>query len=98
MSGLRNYQIQELADKIVKNISENTQSTYLRELILKYMGEYLVKNNLLGTTKVCPECGNDKLILLRTLNQKVCQNFKEHKSGKDVIIPWFLDKNQKPLL
>lgn len=45
------------------------------------------------STKQCPKCGNKNLILLRTLNLKVCM---EHK--KAVRISWGLNENQKPLL
>lgn len=49
------------------------------------------------TTKACPECGNTNLILFRSLQQKGCMNFRRHKSKKNVTIPWYLDKDQKPL-
>jgi predicted RNA-binding Zn-ribbon protein involved in translation (DUF1610 family) len=42
------------------------------------------------TTKVCPECGNTHLALLRTLDQKVCTD-----CGK--TIPWFLEPGQKQI-
>lgn len=45
------------------------------------------------TTKKCPKCGATNLILLATQNHKVCVNHK-----KFVIIPWYLEKNQKALL
>jgi len=42
------------------------------------------------TTKFCPQCGTEKLALVRTHNFKYCVvcNLK---------IPWYLDKDQKPL-
>jgi hypothetical protein len=43
-----------------------------------------------ATTKVCPKCGNTYLLLLATLNKKICTDC-------DTVIPWYLDKGQKPL-
>jgi len=43
------------------------------------------------TTKECPNCGNTHLILLSTLNLKLCSDCQTE-------IPWYLDKGQKPLL
>jgi len=42
------------------------------------------------STKHCPKCGNDKLLLLRTLNKKVCTDC-------NLTIDWKLDKDQRPL-
>lgn len=43
------------------------------------------------TTKECNKCGSTVLILLRSLNMKIC-------GICDNEIPWYLEKNQKPLL
>jgi len=42
------------------------------------------------TTKYCPNCGNDRLILLRTMNKKCCLDCHTD-------MDWFLDVNQKPV-
>lgn len=42
------------------------------------------------TTKFCPECGSDRLVLIRSYNKKVC-------STCDTELGWFLDPGQKPL-
>lgn len=44
-----------------------------------------------GTTKACPECYCKDLILLTSLNTKIC-------SQCGIEIPWYLEKGQKPLL
>ena len=43
------------------------------------------------STKICPKCGNDKLILLYSHHKKLCINCKYE-------ISWHLDKGQKSLL
>jgi uncharacterized protein (DUF983 family) len=43
------------------------------------------------STKRCPDCGCDKLILLYSQNKKICTYCGTH-------IYWGLDDNQKPLL
>lgn len=43
------------------------------------------------TTKKCPNCGNEQLLLLMTYNMKICTDC-------DMKIDWYLDKGQKPLL
>lgn len=45
------------------------------------------------TTKQCPVCGNEDLILTRTDNLKICVDHRVF-----VRIPWYLDEGQKPLL
>lgn len=45
------------------------------------------------TTKLCPQCGNDKLLLLRSLNLKYCTDCHPH-----VKIPWYLEDGQKPMI
>lgn len=42
------------------------------------------------TTKRCPKCGNEKLLLIRTHNIKHC-------AVCNLDIPWFLEPKQKPL-
>lgn len=44
------------------------------------------------TTKYCPQCGNDMLVLCRTLNAKYCVDCKV--DGKIIEIPWYLDEGQ----
>jgi len=44
-----------------------------------------------STTKVCPQCKNTDLVLLRTLSVKVCPDCK-------TTIDWNLEEGQKPLL
>lgn len=53
----------------------------------------LLKRKKQKTTKECPECGNTELIMLSSLNQKVCINHQ-----KNVYIDWFLEQGQKKLL
>ena len=43
------------------------------------------------STKQCPKCYNTNLLLLRTLNLKICTDC-------NIKIPWFLETNQKTLL
>ena len=43
------------------------------------------------TAKKCPKCNNTFLILIRTQNMKIC-------SDCDTIIPWYLEKDQEPLI
>ena len=43
------------------------------------------------TTKECPKCKNVNLLLLRSMNRKVCTDC-------GTIIEWYLDKDQKPLI
>lgn len=43
------------------------------------------------TTKVCPRCANTNLLLLSTLNKKICTDC-------DTIIPWYLEDGQRFLL
>lgn len=42
------------------------------------------------TTRVCPNCGNDRLLLFTTLNIKTCTDC-------DTDIPWYLEPNQSSL-
>jgi len=44
-----------------------------------------------GETKRCPACGDDKLIRLASLNQKIC-----HTCGH--VMVWNLDPGQRPLV
>lgn len=44
------------------------------------------------TTKFCPKCGNDKLILLPSMDKKVCMNH-----GRPYYIEWKLDVGQQPI-
>lgn len=43
------------------------------------------------TTKICPKCGTSDLVLLRSINRKVCS-----ECGIDIL--WVLADCQKPLL
>ncbi|UOF76745.1 restriction alleviation protein lar [Caudoviricetes sp.] len=45
------------------------------------------------STKSCPICGNENLLRLPSQNKKICT---DHDAP--VHIPWFLNKNQKPLI
>lgn len=40
------------------------------------------------TTKQCPNCGNDRLILLRTQNKKACVDCH-------TLMGWYLEPGQK---
>ena len=42
------------------------------------------------STKVCPKCSNENLLLLRTFNYKQCTDCGTR-------IPWYLEEKQKPL-
>ena len=42
------------------------------------------------STKQYPNCGNENLLLLRSLNQKIC-------TVCDTKIPWFLECRQKAI-
>ena len=44
-----------------------------------------------SSTKTCPNCGNDKLLLLMSLQLKICTDC-------DTKITWKLDKGQKTLI
>lgn len=44
-----------------------------------------------GSTKACPQCGNDRLARLFSLNLKACTDC-------GIYIRWELDDGQKPLL
>ena len=41
------------------------------------------------TTKKCPKCGNEDLVLISTHNIKVCVLHVEH-----VLIPWYKEEGQ----
>lgn len=43
------------------------------------------------TTKLCPHCGSDAVVTLRSLNKKICSDCKEEYD-------WNLDPGQKVLL
>jgi uncharacterized protein (DUF983 family) len=43
------------------------------------------------TIKKCPNCGNENLLLIRTLNLKTCTDCHTD-------IDWFLEQDQKGLL
>jgi hypothetical protein len=43
------------------------------------------------STKCCPKCGNEQLLLLRTLNQKICTDCC-------IVIPWYLEKDQEQFI
>lgn len=43
------------------------------------------------STKKCPICSNDMLLLTATLNLKTCTDCY-------IDIPWYLETNQQPLL
>lgn len=45
----------------------------------------------LTSTKVCPTCGDPRLIHLRSINKKYCSVCQKY-------IPWYLDPGQKPLI
>lgn len=42
------------------------------------------------TTKVCPDCGCTALVLLHSLNQKICGDCH-------TVIPWYLEPGQKSI-
>lgn len=43
------------------------------------------------TTKECPNCKNVNLLLLRSLDKKICTDC-------DTVIEWYLEKGQKSLI
>lgn len=43
------------------------------------------------STKQCPKCKNTQLLLLRTLNLKICTDC-------GIKIPWYLEDKQKTLI
>ncbi len=43
------------------------------------------------TTKICPHCGSDCMIPLRSINLKICNTCKRET-------PWTLDEDQKPVV
>ena len=49
------------------------------------------KKEIRESTKICPHCGCNKLILLSSQNTKICNNCGAH-------IPWFLEPGQKSIL
>ena len=75
----------------------------LRKLILKVKKNifisrtpYLIKGEkykvyIISSTKKCPVCRNNKLLLLRTKYEKVCTDC-------DLHYEWLLTKGQKPLI
>ena len=56
------------------------------------MGKMSKKKETRHSTKKCPDCGNDRLVLLYSQNKKLCSN---GKCGAE--IPWYLDPGQKPI-
>jgi hypothetical protein len=42
------------------------------------------------STKQCPTCGNEQLLLIRTLNLKACTDCYKN-------IPWYLEDGQQPI-
>jgi len=50
-----------------------------------------------GSTKVCPKCGNPNLTRCRSQRIKICSESGRHPNGKNVTIPWKLDKGQMPV-
>lgn len=45
------------------------------------------------STKICPNCGNTKLVLIQTQNIKLC-SCTDPNTGECTVIPWFKDKGQ----
>lgn len=43
------------------------------------------------TTKICPQCGSDAVVALRSMDKKLCSDCKAEW-------PWKLDPGQKPLV
>ena len=43
------------------------------------------------TTKKCPQCGNEQLLLFSTINLKSCTDCH-------IDIPWYLEKDQEQLI
>jgi DNA-directed RNA polymerase subunit RPC12/RpoP len=43
------------------------------------------------STKVCPKCGSEILMLLRSMRKKICMECDEE-------IEWLLEPGQKPLI
>ena len=43
------------------------------------------------STKYCPKCQNEQLLLLRTFNQKICTDCC-------IVIPWYLEKGQEQMI
>jgi hypothetical protein len=61
-----------------------TIKTFKKSLILE-------ETKAKESTKKCPRCSNEYLLLQGTLNLKTCTD-----CGVD--IPWYLEENQQPLL
>jgi hypothetical protein len=54
------------------------------------MTDYFEERNV-ESSKYCWNCGGNGLILLMSLNKKICVDC-------DTVIPWFLDKDQTSLI
>ena len=46
------------------------------------------------TTKECPKCGNEKLVLINTQNVKICTSCFDEE-GLPTVIPWHKDEGQE---
>ena len=80
--------------KVGTYASLSVSTVRVRLITVLSAGEYTVAAKdkpAKRSTKTCPHCGCDKLILLYSLNKKICNN-----CGAE--IPWYLDEGQKPLL
>jgi hypothetical protein len=78
--------------KTLANIRWSEIPDYMLDDIIDVLGIKLPPNpEEVGSTKYCPKCHNTHLLLLQTFNKKICTDC-------DTVIPWFLDKKQKPLL
>ena len=58
---------------------------------LKKLRQESISTQSYVSTKLCPNCGNTKLLLLRTLNRKYCT-----ECSTEII--WLLADTQKGLL
>lgn len=83
----KSYKIKLLAHTKWSELPE-----YKIDEILEVLGAKLPPDESeAGSTKYCPKCNNTHLLLLQTLNKKICTDC-------DTVILWHLDKKQKPLL
>ena len=65
------------------------------QMIIKRIIKLFTKKEVVKpSTKQCPLCGNDKLVLLRSTYQKGCNNH----GGEVYYFPWPLDEGQNSII
>ncbi len=78
--------------KLLEDIRWSEVPEYLCDEVISLLGIKFRPSNIPeGSTKYCPNCNNTHLLLLQTLNKKICTDCNTE-------IPWNLDDNQKPLI